>query len=78
MMFFLSIRIGDSRTLAPRTTQVASWIERLTEMDGHLCRGAVNKYTAMSTKPSVDVHRRIRTVAQRNFSLKFCFRTDKM
>ena len=66
MTLLFSIRVGDARTLAPRTTQQ----ERPITMDGHLCHGAVNKPTAMDIQPSVDVHRRI---PERNLSLKYIY-----
>ena len=68
MTYFLSIQVGDVRTLSPRKTQRGQvWIERSIEMESrmaHPCHGAVNKPSAMNTKPSADVHRRI---PERNF-----------
>ena len=69
MTYFLSIQVGDIRTLSPRTTQHGQvWIERSIEMESrmaHPCHGTVNKPSAMNTKPSADVHRRI---PERNFT----------
>ena len=69
MTLLFSIRVGDARTLAPRTTQQ---LAGSSEMDSHLCHVAVNKPTAMDIQPSVDVslHRRI---PERNFSLKYIY-----
>ena len=54
--YFLSIQVGDVRTLSPRKTQHGQvWIERSIEMESrmaHPCHGAVNKPSAM---PSADV-----------------------
>ena len=63
MTYFLSIQVGDVRTLSPRKSQHGQvWIERSIEMESrmaHPCHGTVNKPSAMNTKPSADVHRRI-------------------
>ena len=78
MTYFLSIQVGDVRTLSPRTTQHGKvWIERSIEMGSrmaHPCHGAVNKPSAMNTKPSADVHRRI---PERNFRQAHLF-TQKL
>ena len=69
MTYFLSIQVGDVRTLSPRKSQHGQvWIERSIEMESrmaHPCHGAVNKPSAINTKPSADVHRRI---PERNFT----------
>ena len=78
MTYFLSIQVGDVRTLSPRTTQHGQvWSERSIEIESrmaHPCHGAVNKPSAMNIKPSADVHR---PIPERNFRQAHLF-TQKL
>ena len=70
MTLLFSIRVGDARTLAPRTTQQLAGSSDRSRWMAISCHGTVNKPTAMDIQPSVDVHRRI---PERNLSLKYIY-----